>query len=532
VEEENGMKSFRNTAVFAAVILALVAFTFYDLRRGEKQAEQEEKGKLVLDVKAEEIGRFEILTRIGSTVLEKTEGQWFLRQPIADSADQTEVQNLLSSFESETTIATVDEGESVDFARFGLQDPLTRLKLTLTDGRTREVRIGSVKAFDANLYARIDDEKRVVMVSQSWDLHLSKRIDQLRDKRLFRQTEARAQEEIRRIRVRQVAAGLPSEIELEAKDDKWRLVKGGETAFPVAENRVKAFVDQVKALRGLDFADEDKATPGVLAKRGLIRPAMQIELFGDSDSGRPVFALGFSAPLKPANGKGSGNGGNAFVVSSHLKPVLEIYKAAVDSVQRRADDFFDKKLPFRFQAGVETKLEIETPELKARLIKQGEKWVLESFGGEPPAAVHEVDQQKVNGFLGKLVHMEAIRILEPLKKGQAGRLVPNSRIALLKEDGAQVFELVWGQEIVEKAEGSRPEARYHLGKTSEAGHLLGLPAFGIRGLEIASLVKNSAQAQEKKSEMNASEIKMEDIVDVDGEDSGHGEHGHEGHRGH
>src|SRR5207244_2459966 len=110
------------------------------------------------------------------------------------------------------------------------------------------VKLGTVRAFDNSLYAQIDNEPRVRLVNASWDVLLSKPSAEFRDTKLYRGPMTTDFESIK-------VTG-PSKFEISREKDTY-VVKGA--SEPVDQEAIKAWLEQIKALRGAAYVEKPKA---------------------------------------------------------------------------------------------------------------------------------------------------------------------------------------------------------------------------------------------------------------------------------
>lgn len=470
------MKSFRWTFVFMIAVGALIAFTYWDYQRSEKESEREEEARTVVRLPTEELTKVEILKRGSDLAFEKKDGKWHLIEPIKDLADEQAVMTLFLSFKNEKTIETVAEGVDASALKtYGLDEPVTRLKLTAGD-KNQEIKIGSVKAYDSNLYAQIGDEPKVYLISSSWDIHLAKLPKDLRDKHLIRK-------ELKMDDVKKIAMRFGSEadeFELVKDGENWKVAKGS-PEFPVLTEKVNFYIDAIKGVRAQDFVEGSKTGTADLAKYGLQRPAFELRLY-TTDLKKPYFTARFAKPDEkvetgPATLK---------VMSSDYNEVLVVTKSMLDSVQKPPENFYDKKKPFQFTEADVARVEVDSPKLKGAFIKKDNKWV-----SADPDLQKEVDSAKLDQALMKIRSFEAVRVLEPKDKRSAKN---ESVIKLLKSSGDLLFELGWGGIINEKAKMGRPEARYVPVRTNQAENIVGLPEGEVNALGLENWFKTESSS--------------------------------------
>ena len=453
------MKNLKWKIITCVLVSGLIAFTVYDTKRTEKNAEKVAAQFDMLQLPIEDINMIELIPRTGPHLkLERKGDDWSLVSPIQEPADNQEAHNFLFMLKGEKSTDTVVEGAETNLKTYGLDSPPLSISLATVKGQTEQIKIGAVKAYDSNLYAQINDEKRVVLVPSTWDVILSKNLREFRSKILFRRDTK--PNDLHRIEISQDLPGYPGKIVLEKTKDQWKLVEGGD-GYEVSSDLVEAYLTKIQELRAQDFHAEDKAAPGTLAKFGLAKPALDVKLY-EKDP-KPFFTLDMSKP---------GEHGDAYAVSSDLKPVTSIFKMAAEPMYKKADDFYDKKAPLSFKADDAAKVVVDSPALKATFEKKDGKWT-----GAPGA-------DKLPGVLDKLSHGEVLRIFEPHPK--AVKPLTNS-ILVSKADGTVLLNFSWGPERIEKANPVTPEARYILGQTNKVDRWLGLSEHVVERLGIADL---------------------------------------------
>jgi len=488
------MKSFRWTILLALLIGLLVTFTVFDFKRSEKQDKKSEEEKNVLRLSLGDITRIEIDGgSFGPIILEHpvnkgpTESEWQLISPLKDLADAQAIQTFNISLNGEKIVQTVVEGDDIVLDTYGLkaspEHQIKELKLTTKDGKNESVRIGSVKAYDNNLYAQIDQDKKVYLVASNWDPMLSKLPKDFRDKHVFRfATNGLKPAEVARIEIKQGDSSLV--LERGAKDKKWKIASGA-LDFPLDQSKVDYYFDELKGVRVQDFVEPDKTVKGALAKHGLDKPALQVRLYKE---GHKVadYEVKFSALEKVGATKTTAP--IAFVVSSDLPDIASVSKPGPDSLRKTAQSFYDKRRPFEFQAADVERIEIQSPELKNVFQKKGETWTVVDAVKD-----HEVDSMKISMALQALGHMEALRILQTVRPGQLpSTLNSASKIVLVKKSGEPALTFLWGDSLTEKANAVQPEAKYFAAKTDKADVLLGVAEKDIKQLDIAAWLKTVA----------------------------------------
>ena len=107
------------------------------------------------------------------------ENKWQLLQPITSTANQTEVENLLSHF---SELNTDDFAEAKELTEYGLDAPTTSITANLNDGTTAKLLIGIDEEEGGKTYVKRNDKDTVFMLYKSGVDRLIKKSDELTEK--------------------------------------------------------------------------------------------------------------------------------------------------------------------------------------------------------------------------------------------------------------------------------------------------------------------------------------------------------------
>jgi hypothetical protein len=165
------------------VIFLVLAGAYFGLNwRQEKQVAQEEQAKKVFHLTQPEITDLTLVRGAGEVRLVKKDKEWFLTAPITTKADQTIVDNML------TTLAGLkkerDLGVEKDLKPYGLEKPPLVVKFTALE-KPHQLVIGAKAPGDQNYYALADQDPHLLMVTQGSKDSLDRQLLALRDKTLL-----------------------------------------------------------------------------------------------------------------------------------------------------------------------------------------------------------------------------------------------------------------------------------------------------------------------------------------------------------
>lgn len=469
------MKKNKGTIAALVIVGALVAFTVWDAKRIESTERESREAKALFKVEADRIAKIEIADERPARILEKKDGVWHLVAPISDRADMLEVTPTLEAIQNETAIDLVSENVS-ELSRYGLDEPGLTATVTDLDGNIQVVKYGTVSGLEGNLYVQRGNEPKVFMVGSGLETHLSKELTDWRDKRLYR--------------------GIPdrlfTSIELEQRDSKGNpkpsiVLSKGEKGWtmkdydvPLEVPAIEAFVEQVRALRAMDFFEFGRDDAKGRASLRLDAPRIKVTL---SDGKGDAYWVEIGPPIVDADKAPHA------AASSDLPGLVKIFGAAVTTLEKRPEDFLDRKSPFKYQVNDATRVEITAPRTNPPYEavfekKEAGKWVLVSSKTSGGGLQKDFDGTKLNDVLTRMSVLEAVRFLEPV---QGSKAQFDSSIRLFREDGVMEFELRWGKPTTASTTADDPEATYVPATTSSSKRIIGIPQASLEGLGIMEL---------------------------------------------
>jgi hypothetical protein len=429
----------KGTSLFAAVVAALVAFTAYDYWSSQKKDEAKAAREQIVRVDKATLDLIEVAGAKNHFRLEKVDGHWSLTEPFQESADQQVVMTYIEQLFGEKSQAEVanasGDARAAMLAKYGLSEPLFTLHVASAGGpagvaREQRVAIGSVRAFDNSLYAQIDDEPRVILVNSSWDSMLSKLPSEFRDTKLYHGPMT--------VDFDSIKVTGASSYEFSRKNGAYVLKNATE---PVDQAAVKAWLEQIKALRGAAFVENPK--PGFKAETTITlkiadKDPYLLQVAHDRDHPQQFEATSSDLP------------GARFASRVLVSP------RALDSILLRPENFYDRGAAFAFD-----------PKQVAlvRFNDQGQTRETKVDPGKPDELINRISQLKAIRYLGRV---------------SSEKKFP-SRLTLLKSDGTLVFEMSWGDPVIEKSDAG-VESQIVPVKTNLSKQMIGVPEKSIRDI--------------------------------------------------
>lgn len=456
---KNSSRKLPVTPIFVALVAGLATWTYYSQYKGaEEKTRVEEQAKSLLPFSNKDVDRIEIVRPQGRLVLARDAKGWRILEPLQDLADEQAVDQLLSNFSVERVKETVVEADDIAWATFGLQEP-THTVLIKTAAAERRWKIGSVKAYDGELYARIGEENKVVLLGGVLQAPMEKPAKELRDLRLFPVPPGAAHPAFQRMTLKTPSRTLV----LEKSESAWRLKQDSTPTWPLEERKVTQLIDSVTALRGNEVLAEDwKAAAAIKAHR-LNGPKVtaKLELASAADATKDATKdAEKEAPVSvyEASLIIPGTQEAHFAATSSIRPqVFQLTKAQLDRVHIDSDDLRDLKFPFTYQLAdavrvelVSTKSSMPLPNLK----KQDGKWVLDSPAELWPQ--HELDAAKVESILSEIQQLEAIRVESRSAKLPKADSLGAIMVKILAAEGRELWSGVFAIEAVAAKKDRKP----------------------------------------------------------------------------
>ncbi|CAN5399811.1 hypothetical protein BH23ACI1_BH23ACI1_05810 [soil metagenome] len=267
------MRGLRPFLVLLVILIGLGAYLYVvESERTPGAADDREN---VFTLEADGIDEITIRSESREqTTLRRSGDDWQVVEPVTAPADPGEVSGLTSSLASLQIQRVLDE-DVADFAEYGLDDPRIEVRFR-SNGQDRRLSIGGKTPPGSDVYARIDDESRVVLIASYLDSTFNRGTFDLRDKALVRVE----REAVDSIDI--TAAGRTTQ--LVRTDGEWRLA--APLSAPADYGEVSGLVSRLMSAQMRSTED----TPGELRTYGLDRPAATVRAAGGESP--VVLALG------------------------------------------------------------------------------------------------------------------------------------------------------------------------------------------------------------------------------------------------
>jgi hypothetical protein len=275
------MRGGRSLLVLLVLAAGLGAYIYFvEAKREPSGTEKKDK---VFTVDASKIDDVEVHAAAGDvTHLKKTGDTWAITSPVSAPADESAVTSLVDAVAALDVDSVVDENPT-SLPQFGLEPPRYSVAFKAEGDQTsHRLNVGNKTPTSSGLYARVDGQNRLFLVSAYQDDTLNRTTFDLRDKRVlvFARDAADA--------VTLTSKSQPA-ISLAKKGSDWRLTAPIDARADFSP--VDGLVGRLDQVRMLSIVSEgSEPTPAQLKTYGLDAP--QVIATVGAGSAKATLAIG------------------------------------------------------------------------------------------------------------------------------------------------------------------------------------------------------------------------------------------------
>jgi hypothetical protein len=397
---------FKTTLVLLAIFAGLLALVLFFDAKGEKKRAAEERTNTLISLNSADIRKLS-LVRDGETLTLERDGSapWRLTAPLQAAADEYEAGSLVDALAS-LRIERVVEKEAKDLAAYEI--PKTEVTLWVK-GQEAPVKllVGMENPLDKTLFAKREDDHRVVLLASTLKATLDKKIFDFRQKDVFKFNAA----DVMSIKVR------AKNVFWQATRDEGGWLLKAPVAALAAKGKVDSLLDSLSALRAKAFVAEDK-NAGALRNFGLEKPEYEVVLSLPTSNQEIVFSL-------------HKEGDVSYATTSLSTKVINFEGTLLADLDRKVDEMREKKLS-DFYSWEANKVALKKDGFELVAVKgkvgEGEKWLLD------PATKEEADRAKVEDFLRKVEGLEAVSFIDDPGPLTGYGLDPGAEIRIWTKD--------------------------------------------------------------------------------------------------
>ncbi len=404
---------FKTTLILFVVFAALLAFVllFEEFKGG---SEKDDEAKLVA-LSSDDVQKITLQRETDSITFEKVEEDgtqgWVITEPLEAKADKYEVDRLADNF-SDLRIERVVEEEPEDLEKYEI--PKKEITLWFKD-REKPVRIllGAENPLDNTLFAKREDEARVVLIPSHLKSTVEKSLFDFRQKDIFRfETD-----DVKNIKMQ----AKESRWEAEKKEDEWFFKRPVEAL--AKESKITGILNSLSGLKAKEFISEEKNREEV-TQFGLDRPDYEAVLTIPFENQEVTFFLHEKDEKLHATTSLSSK-----IIEVEDSLLSELEEAVVELREKEVANFYSWEVD-RFQ--------LKRGELDWALVKdEDDNWKFESPVQE------EADKSKIQTFIRKIESLEAEEFIDPpFNLKDYGLDEPQGEVKVwIKEDEEKVKEI-------------------------------------------------------------------------------------------
>lgn len=180
------IRGLRSTLVLAAVLAGLGAYIYFVESERPTSEEAANAKASVFEIEASAIDGITVSSSSGErSVLRKQDDTWRLVEPVEADAEALQVSGLTDAIAGLEIERVVDDS-ATEIGAFGLADPRIEISFTVDGGdEPHRLQIGEQTATGGDLYARIDDERRVFLIASYRESTFDKSPFDFRDKAIL-----------------------------------------------------------------------------------------------------------------------------------------------------------------------------------------------------------------------------------------------------------------------------------------------------------------------------------------------------------
>ncbi|MEA3188350.1 MAG: hypothetical protein QOD99_2180 [Chthoniobacter sp.] len=375
----------RNTILLFLIAGGLFAFIHFYESKLPTTAEAADQEKRILKIDRDKISGITITNNEEKIVLRKAGSKWQLEAPIKDRADESAVNQLLTSVEMLKKETSVDAGEGkgrLDPKDVGLAKSNVQLKFDGPDAPPA-ILFGKDAAVEGKQYVRLENSNTIYVIGNDLKTQLAKKADDFRDRRLTKLNAA----QINKVQIKSAAG----EIELQKDRDHWQLKKPLSARGDDA--KIADQIAQTLNTRIDGFVSGDVTTSAAAA-------------IADSRGTITFYAEGNETPnVLQVSKESEKDKEKVYAKLSGRDAIFLMPKAIAALLDVKPNDVRDKHLA-RVNLDIVDRINIEAAgKPKITLARKQEEWTLKSSGDKAANAVEvrkmaaALQNQEVAGFV-------------------------------------------------------------------------------------------------------------------------------------
>ena len=418
-------KLIRKLPVFI-IFLSVVGYALYEYRKTLHEEESGDKTPL-FSGKLEDVKKIHLSNKSFSLLIEKEKGDWFLKEPLKDFVDFTELSRWFRDLQGQK-LKLISEQPGIQWEEYHLKDP-SRVEITFSSDQVTAFSVSEKASFDGNWF--IKKGNHLFLGEPDFGREVNeKTLNSYRSKKLLH------------------SFGHPLTVKFQTrghqplnftwKDSEWTY--SNNKTFPLDTVHLNAFWTDLSSLKGSRISGP--VTTANLKKFGLIKPFIEISL--GFEKGKAANLIHFSEAKE----------GLVYGFTSTRDYILEISETDFEKILLSLENIRDHGQPFRYKQPEAFWLQLKGGEPsfiaqmkpsassdKSRVFKKKEaktKEKKESEWGLIEPKDKAIDSKEVKALLNAVYNLEG----KKYKKGSIGKVTRS--IEIKNKAGEVLFEMKVG----------------------------------------------------------------------------------------
>lgn len=313
------------------IFFSVVGYAVYEYRKGLKEEENGDRVAL-FSAEWENVKEIRLSNKSLSLLTEKENGRWFLKKPLVDFADSSELSRWFNALKDQK-IWLISDGPDIPWEKYYLQNP-SRVEVTLSSGYKIRFFVSEKAAFDGKWFIRKGES--LFLGESDFGQEVNERtLDSYRSKKLLHSfghpLTVRFQKQGQRF------------LDFSWKESKWVYT---DKTFPLNEDRLNTFWSDLSELKGNEIVGS--VTKENLKKFGLSEPFVKIVLNFEKEKKANV--------IRFSSIKGEGT---VYGLTSNRGYILGVSKENFEKVLLSIEDIRDHSQPFRYKKEEAFRLQLQ-----------------------------------------------------------------------------------------------------------------------------------------------------------------------------
>lgn len=336
--------NWKSTLVLGVLALGMLAYLQWGvIRPHEEETEKKEQEAKVFSEDLSSLTSIRLLhAKDEEIVLSQKEGRWNLEKPIKDIVSASQLETLLNHLKMLKIKGVLVEGAEFEARKdsldqYGIHPNSFTVELQFFNHK-KTIRFGNMLAQGFDLYAKIDDDPRVLLVDSSMDVWKMNSAEELREKRLINvDTSA-----LRRVQIQLSKGNARLLFEREASDKPWTMKEPFQ--LPLDQEFTQARLSKIGLVQASRFLE--KIPPS------LSKPEVFVKVLFDDQTRDARSPLNDPLPhgaelrlasVKRADAKKDDPDSFTYYAQSDKSPPAEIARFHMENLNRPATDYIDRR---------------------------------------------------------------------------------------------------------------------------------------------------------------------------------------------